>query len=214
VTVIEDMGMPSGKPKTIAVDLAGKLPPGARELRIVTSMCVYWDEIFVGQNARPQVRLTARTPDTAELRFRGFSAVKVHPERRQPEHFDYEVVRPAAMWNPTPGSYTRYGDARPLLAGIDDRFVVMGSGDELRLLFSGRELPPLPPGWSRDFLLHVDGWAKDADPNTAAGATVEPLPFHAMRGYPETGPHPTRASALEFNTRPALRLIPKLAARR
>ena len=47
VTVIEDMGMPSGKPKTIAVDLAGKLPSGAHELRIVTNMCVYWDEIFL-----------------------------------------------------------------------------------------------------------------------------------------------------------------------
>src|SRR5262249_21844174 len=124
-TAIEDMGMPAGKPKTIAVDLTGKFPSDSREVRIVTNMCVYWDEIFLGDHARaPQARLTEMLPSTADLRFRGFSAVRVHPERRQPEEFDYAVVRPASMWNPTPGLYTRYGDARPLLQAIDDRFVI------------------------------------------------------------------------------------------
>ena len=45
--------------------------------------------------------------------------------------------------------------------------VIMGSGDEIRLRFSAAGLPPLPAGWKRDFLLLVDGWAKDADANTA-----------------------------------------------
>ena len=44
--------------------------------------------------------------------------------------------------------------------------------------------PPPPAGWTRDFLLKVDGWAKDRDPNTAFSTTVEPLPFHAMSRYP------------------------------
>ena len=43
-TVIEDMGMPAGKPKTIAVDLTGKWLSDSREVRIVTNLCVYWDE--------------------------------------------------------------------------------------------------------------------------------------------------------------------------
>jgi hypothetical protein len=62
--------------------------------------------------------------------------------------------------------------------------VIMGAGDELRLLFGDRRLPPLPPGWERNFILLVDGWAKDADSNTAFARTVEPLPFHAMASYP------------------------------
>ena len=46
-TVIEDMGIPAGKPKTISVDLTGKFLSASREVRIVTNLCVYWDEIFL-----------------------------------------------------------------------------------------------------------------------------------------------------------------------
>ena len=95
----------------------------------------------------------------------------------------------------------------------DDRLIIMGSGDELRLLFSANSLPPLRPGWTRDFLLKVDGWAKDRDPNTAFSGTVEPLPFHQMSRLSVraggTFPRRCRARAYrrEYNTRPALRLL-------
>jgi hypothetical protein len=59
-TVVEDMGIPSGKPKTMAVDLTGKFLSSSREVRIVTNLCVYWDEIFLIDDARaPQTKLTA-----------------------------------------------------------------------------------------------------------------------------------------------------------
>jgi hypothetical protein len=60
----------------------------------------------------------------------------------------------------------------------------MGSGDELRLTFDAARLPALPRGWERSYLLLVDGWAKDADANTAFPRSVEPLPFHGMVSYP------------------------------
>jgi hypothetical protein len=78
-------------------------------------------------------------------------------------------------------------------------------------------LPALPRGWRRDFLLKVDGWAKDRDPNTAFSTTVEPLPFHAMSRYPYPGNehYPSDGAHAqyrrEYNTRPALRLIRPLA---
>ena len=184
-TVIEDMGMPSGKTKTIAVDLTGKFLSASRDVRIVTNMCVYWDEIFLGEDsAAPQTRLTTVAAREADLRFRGFSRVRIHPERKQPERFEYHDVRLTSQWTPTPGLYTRYGPVGELLDEVDDRFVIMGSGDELSLSFDARALPRLSAGWKRDFLLLVDGWEKDRDANTAWSQTVDPLPFHGMSGYP------------------------------
>jgi hypothetical protein len=220
-TVIEDMGMPAGKPKSIVVDLTGKWLSDSREVRIVTNLCVYWDEIYLSPDSgRPDVRLTAINPFTADLRFRGFSEAHIHPQRKQPESFFYARWSPSSMWDPTPGFYTRFGDVRELLTGADDRFVIMGSGDEVRLLFDESALPPLKPGEQRDYLLRVDGWAKDRDPNTAHSQTVEPLPFHGMTRYPYSKEerYPESPAHLryrkEYNTRPALRLIRPLAERR
>jgi hypothetical protein len=120
---------------------------------------------------------------------------------------------PPSMWNPTPGQYTKYGDVTPLVMTLDDRLVIMGSGDELRLRFPVSSLPALAPGWRRDFLLFVDGWAKDADANTAFSQSVEPLPFHGMTAYPyppqehfpDDAEH--REYREQYNTRPALRLL-------
>jgi len=213
-TVVDDMGMPSGKPKAMAVDLGGKFLSASREVRIVTSLCVYWDEIFlVDGDAPPPAHLTTLPMVSANLHFRGFSRVSIHPQRTQPEQFDYSAVSSTSMWNPTSGNYTRYGEVAPLLAAPDDRMVIMGSGDEIRMRFNASALPPLPDGWKRDFLLLVDGWAKDADANTAFSQTVLPLPFHAMTSYPyPPGEHYPADPAheeyqREFNTRPALRLI-------
>jgi hypothetical protein len=217
-TVVEDMGMPSGKPKPMAVDLAGKFLSASREVRIVTNLCVYWDEIYlVEDNTPPQVHMTRLPLDDADLHFRGFSKPLIHPQRKQPEQFDYSTVSFTSMWNPTPGLYTRYGPVETLLAEPDDRMVVMGSGDEIRMHFRAAGLPPVPPGWKRDFLLLVDGWAKDADANTAFSQSVLPLPFHAMSRYPyPAGEHyPTDAAHAQYQheylTRPALRLIRPLA---
>ena len=109
--------------------------------------------------------------------------------------------------------YTRYGDVTELLSGIDDRMVIMGSGDEVQLEFDAKSLPPLPSGWKRDFLLKFDGWAKDRDANTAYSQTVQPLPFHGMSSYPYSLDERFPDSAAhrqwkeKYNTRPALRLL-------
>jgi hypothetical protein len=198
----------------MAVDLTGKFLSASRQVRIVTNLCVYWDEIFLAEDsAPPRTRLTPLPMASADLHFRGFSRPVIDPERRQPERFDYQTVTPTSRWNPTPGNYTRYGPVEPLLAEPDDRMVVMGSGDEVRLAFNPAALPPLPEGWKRDLLLLVDGWAKDGDANTAYSRTVLPLPFHGMTSYPypagETYPRDQAHQDYqrEYNTRPALRLL-------
>lgn len=210
VTVLEDMGMPAGKPKTIAVDLTSKWLSASRDVRILTNLCVYWDSAFLSgafvpsQDPGLPVRLVA-----AHLRFRGFSPSRIHPTREQPEQFFYDHPTPTSLWNPTPGNYTRYGDVRPLLHHADDRLTVIGSGDEIALEFDAAALEPVPPGHRRDFLLKVNGWAKDRDANTGNGQQVEPLPFRTMTGYPygDAERHPDPAYQREYNTRPALRLL-------
>ncbi len=213
-TVIEDMGIPSGKPKTMAVDLSGKFLSPSREVRIVTNLCVYWDEIYLFENgAPPQARLTELAMADADLHFRGFSHATIDPSRKQPESFDYQKTSSTTMWNPTPGNYTRYGPVRDLLQAPDDRMAILGSGDEIRMRFPAAGAPALPAGWKRDYLLLVDGWAKDADANTAFSQSVMPLPFHAMSRYPypaaeqfpDDAPH--REYLREYLTRPALRLL-------
>ena len=218
-TVVEDMGIPAGKPKTIMVDLTGRFLSASREVRIVTNLCVYWDQIFLSEDpAPPPVRLTSVDARSAEVRLRGFSRAVIDPTREQPESFQYAQWTPSAGWNQTAGFYTRYGDVRELVREADDRLVIMGAGDELRLLFPAAALPPLAAGQRRDFLLLVDGWAKDADANTAFSQTVEPLPFHAMSRYPyppaERYPDDAlhRAYRKMYNTRPAIRFVPKLVA--
>jgi hypothetical protein len=215
-TVNQDMGMPSGKPKTIAVPL--KFLSGSRKLRIVTNLCVYWDEIFLGENSPspgqpPTVSQSEANLRSADLQFRGFSESRIDAQRRQPDTYTYSSVSSTSYWNPTPGLYTRYGDVRELASDVDDKLIVRGSGDELKLRFRADAFPPLPAGWVRDYLLKVDGWAKDSDPNTAYSTTVEPLPFHAMSvyPYPKTEHFPDDAAhekyRHDYNTRPALRLL-------
>jgi hypothetical protein len=219
-TVIEDMGIPSGTPKTIAVDLTGKFLSASREIRIVTNLCLYWDQIFLSEStAAPQVRMTHVNASSADIHLRGFSKPVVDPKREQPEAFEYQQWMPVSMWNPTPGMYTRYGDVRELTLAADDRYVIMGSGDEIRLSFDAAAFPALEAGWKRDFLLLVDGWSKDGDLNTAFAQTVEPLPFHAMSAYPyPAGEHfpdkpEYRAWRERYNTRPAVKLIRPLVRR-
>jgi len=214
-TVNPDMGMPAGKPKTIVVPV--EFLSASRKVRIVTNLCVYWDEIFLSEGASDaQVKPTLIPFDSANLHFRGFSETRIHPQRKQPDTFFYDHVSAASFWNPTPGLYTRFGRVDNLLRDVDDQLVIMGSGDEVRLQFPVAALQALPAGWTRDFLLKVDGWAKDRDPNTAFSSTVQPLPFHGMSRYPYPASEHFPRDAVHdsyqrtYNTRPALVLLQPL----
>ena len=217
-TVIEDMGLPAGKPKSIVVELKPEWLAGGGALRISSNLAVFWTDAFLAGGVSPAVPVAPALPSRADLRFRGFSRVRIHPTRQEPEMFYYDNPLPSAMWNPTPGNYTRFGDVEPLMREADDRFAIMGSGDELALEFDAAAFPPVPAGHRRSFILAVDGWAKDRDANTAHSATVEPLPFHGMTQYPysaaerfpDTAAH--RAWRREYNSRPALRLIRPLSS--
>ncbi len=217
-TVNPDMGMPAGKPKTIVVPV--EFLSASRKIRIITNLCVYWDEIFLSEDSSETgVKPVPISFDSADLHFRGFSETRIDPRRKQPDTFFYGRVSPVSFWNPTPGLYTRFGRVDSLLRDVDDQLVIMGSGDEVSLRFPAAQLPPPPSGWTRDFLLKVDGWAKDRDPNTAFSSTVLPLPFHGMSRYPypanEHFPRDAMHNAYQrtYNTRPAAELLQPLGSK-
>ena len=217
VTVIPDLGLPSGTNRTMRVDLAGKFLSPNRHVRIVTNLCVYWDQIFYTTNEAPAPAPGELPLVAADLHYRGFSTPTSDPEHRKPDSFNYQQVMAAAPWNPMRGNYTRYGAVDRLLARPDDQLVVLATGDELTVRFSSRALAPVKPGWKRDFFLYARGWAKDGEPNTAFAWTVQPLPFGHMSNYPP-GPHDRAPSTPEYRqylreylTRPGYALIPPLA---
>ena len=206
-TVLEDIGIPVGRPQTVVVDLRDRLPGGTREVRIVTNMRIYWDEVLVDSSGgRFQTVVTRLDPVVADLRWRGFSA-ELTSDGREPYGYDYAQVTRTSPWKQMTGRYTREGDVRPLLTAVDDRFVISRPGDEIALSFDASALPPLRPGTRRTFLLYANGYSKEMDINSATPDHVEPLPFHGMsrypygpkEHYPRTAAH--RAYRNEYNTR-------------
>jgi hypothetical protein len=73
-TVIEDIGIPVGRPQTVTVDLTGRFLSASREVRIVTNMRILWDQILVDtSDGKVPFRMTRLDPNKATLRWRGFS---------------------------------------------------------------------------------------------------------------------------------------------
>ena len=207
-TAIPNVGFPSGKDKTIILDLAGIFPTNDRHVRIRTNMQIYWDHAFVATEVpAASVRVTVVDRVGADLHFRGYSRMYRKGGRYGPHWFDYGEVSREHPWRPIEGAFTRYGDVLPLLEAPDDMYVMMGPGDEMTLEFDAAAATMPARGWTRTFLLYTVGWIKDADMNTAFGNTVEPLPFHGIRQYPyaagESYPADTTRQRYrsEFNTR-------------
>jgi hypothetical protein len=183
VTADSNLGFPAGKTKTMLIDLQDVFRPGTeRRLRLQTNMEVYWDQVTwtVGLPDAPVTTQRLRAT-TADLRYRGFSRVS-QAGRTAPELPDYgDIGSGAPQWRDLVGFYTRFGDVRPLIEAVDDRYVIMNAGDELAFRFPA---PPAPPaGWKRDFVLVGDGWVKDGDYNTGYSTTVLPLPYHGLASY-------------------------------
>ena len=179
------MGFPAGKLKTMVVDVSDVLPREDPRLRISSTLQLYWDSIRLATDGDDAERIVHSVePASAELWARGFSEPLSVMGISGMDWFEWDRLAPQPRWNQHPGLYTRYGETLPLLQQVDDRFVILGAGDALRIRFDAADVPPPRPGFVRDYLVYLDGWAKDRDPNTVEALYVEPLPFHGMKGYP------------------------------
>src|SRR6185437_2316352 len=174
------VGAPSGKTKTIVVDLTGKLPAGSHKLRLSTAFEIHWDRIALFEKSPTQATEQSFAPTEAVLAWHGFGQYEDRPWT-QPLTPIYDRVAQTPPWVVTPSGWcTRYGDVRELLAKQDDALVILDAGDEVKLSFDAAALPPKAPGMQRDFFLYTDGWDKDADYHVSFGDTVGPMPYHGM----------------------------------
>jgi tetratricopeptide (TPR) repeat protein len=200
--VIEDMGFPAGGRRTMTADLSGKLPMGTRKIRITTNLQIYWDSILIDRAEQPEEQEiprpagestslrndatlhTASVPlARADLGFHGYP-LKIEGTPPGNVQYIYEKTSATGPYTRPAGTYTRYGDVLPLLTALDDKSVVFGSGDEVRLDFDPSHLPVLPSGWVRDYFFAAFGYEKDMDFYAAEGNFVAPLPFLGMDEYP------------------------------
>jgi Tfp pilus assembly protein PilF len=183
--VREDLGFPAGKSKTMLINLSdvfGSDTP--RRVRLRTTMEIYWDRLaWAAGRDDTTTEIHRLDAETADLRYRGFSAVR-QESRRHPEIPIYDsLAATTPIWRDLVGYHTRFGDVRELTEQTDDRYVIMNAGDELHFRFPAP--PPPPEGWTRSFVLVGDGWVKDGDYNTGYSTTVRPLPYHGQTDYDE-----------------------------
>ena len=180
---LDHIGFPAGKTKTILVDLSDLLQEHSiQKVRLRTNLEIYWDQMgWVDRRSDDEVVVHSVALASADLRYRGFSVVHT-ANRSSPETPAYDqIAGTMPRWRDLEGYYTRYGEVNELLDEVDDRYVIMNAGDELRFAF--QVLPPPAEGMARDFVLMGDGWVKDGDYNTAFSKTVLPLPSHNDAAY-------------------------------
>ena len=194
-----DAGFPAGLERTIVVDLTGKLPAGTRRIRLVTNLEIYWDQVLIDNHAEGEARTTEVPLTLATERFRGYPT---QLDGKSPGDLDYDYNR-VSLTGPFQhqrGNYTRYGDVTALVKGIDDRYAIFGSGEEVATEFDASKLPMLPAHWKRDYFFYANGYVKDMDWWDASPYTVTQLPFHGMSQYPypQSEKFPDDADALTY----------------
>jgi len=197
--VADDVGFPAGLERTIVVDLTGKLPAGTRRIRLATNLQIYWDQVLIDQSTDAQARSTEVPLAKATLHFRGYPK-QIEGASAGDLDYDYDRGSLTGPFQRQRGNYTRMGDVTALLTGIDNRFAIFGSGEEIAAEFDAAKLRALPPHWKRDYFFYANGFVKDMDWWDASPFTVAQLPFHGMSTYPYPASEkfPDDADALKY----------------
>src|SRR5260370_16492998 len=136
------MGFPAGLPRTTVADLTGKLPLGAKRLRITTNLQIYWDQILVDttpNNKENSVRVTDLSLDDARLAFHGYPRAI---EGKSPGDLDYryEQTSSTGPYPPEIVAYTILEDVRVLVLKSPDPFMMFDAACEERPDFQTRTL--------------------------------------------------------------------------
>ena len=142
--IADDAGFPAGLERTIVVDLTGKLPAGTRRIRLMTNLQIYWDQVLIDKSANAEARTTEVPLATATLHFRGYPK-QIDGASPGRSRLRLRSCQPDRTVPASSAAITRaMGDVTPLVKGIDNHFVIFGSGEEIAAEFDAATLPALP----------------------------------------------------------------------
>jgi len=222
VNILDDVGFPCGMDRTLVVPL-DRVPRDARALRLSSTSRLLWDRIAIARDVtsievpdggRVEVARNDRTSSIeseplallgARLGWHGFSAHRGDFARHE-QQYDFSRSDPVREFPSPTGYATRLGDAGELVDVVDDRLAVLVPGDALWIEFAAPRALDL--GEATTYFLKVTAWAKESGFHNRTGRTIEPLPFHGMRRYPEdaarrdaSAPRAHRDWVAEYQTR-------------
>ena len=170
------MGFPAGLPRTIVVDLTGKLPAGelgASACR--TNLQIYWDQVLVDNGAEacrssPPGRTSPRlrTPRIPRIPASQVDGAKLQATSPTTTRASAQLARSSGSAAATQNTATSPLCSRP----------TRDNATRSSLAAAKRSTPssatprwqPLPAGWKRDYFFYADGFVKDMD-------FYEALPF-------------------------------------
>lgn len=178
---VGEIGFTAGLPRTMTSPMTGLAGTKGLKLRIRTNMHVFWDQIRLGVADAKEPTFQTMPVAKATLARRGFAKEIRHGSG--PAAYD-EVTLERVAYTKWRGKLTKLGDVTELLATTDDRYTILGPGDEVEVTFNAA-LPPPPKGTVRSFVLRAHGYCKDSAPFTATTGDIHPLPFRAMASYPD-----------------------------
>ena len=198
-TIPGEAGFPAGLERTIVVDLTGKLPEGTRRIRLMSNLEIFWDQVLIDQSTDAESQTAEMPLAQATLHFRGYPR-QIEGASPGDLDYDYNRISLTGPFQHERGNYTRVGDVTALVSGVDDRFAIFGSGEEIAAEFDATRLPALPPNWKRDYFFYANGFVKDMDWWDGSPFTVAQLPFHGMSTYPypEREERPLDTESIEY----------------
>ena len=116
------------------MDLTGKLPAGTHKIRLMSNLEIYWDQVLIDNNAEAETH-SDRGADGA-----GYGKVPWLSEADRLKSpgdldYDYDRVSLTGPFQHQRGNYTHLGDVTTLVKGVDDRYAIFGSGEEIATEF-------------------------------------------------------------------------------
>ena len=194
--------------------------PHDPRLRMASTLRLYWDSIRLAvDDDDAELETTRLEPVSAELWLRGFSA-RVEHESPSYRSASSGIASPTAH----AGTRTRVCTRSSARRFPCSRRSTIASSSWARVRhspwrFDARSLPPVPEGFTRDYLVYLDGWGQGPRPQHARGSLRraaslprhERLPLRPGRVLPGHALPPRVAPGLEHP--PSAALAPERTCR-